>query len=292
MMVPRVSVVIPAYNAQEYISESIRSVLAQTYRRVEIIVVNDGSRDRTPELLAGFGSRIRVIHQDNMGLSGARNTGIRAARGELIAFLDADDLWLPQKTEKQVHLFKNDSRIGFVYTRILPFGPNAERDFRYISPRFHRGRILRHLFLYPFITVSSVMVKKECLDKVCLFDPENPSTQDYDLWMRLAQYYRADFVPEALVRYRVHASGMSRDRVFMLRWILYVIERQLHRTPDVFSDFPTGLFTFTKSIFLRGLILFLYRFVRQQDRKMARKMFRNYLGTYLTRLPSIFLRKL
>jgi len=286
---PLVSVVIPAYNARLYIRETLDSVLAQTYPNIEVVVVDDGSTDDTPVILKEYLKRIKVIRQENKGLSSARNAGILAARGELIAFVDADDLWLPQKIEKQVNLFEKDPQLGFAYTGISHFGPGSNRVRPCIRPKFYKGYILRHLFNYPFIAVSSVMVRKVCLDKVGLFDSKNPSTQDYDLWMRLAPFYRADFVSEPLVRYRVHHSAMSSDRIHMLRWMLYVIERQLHRTPHEFRDFPAKLFFSTRSLFLKAMILAVYRFARMQDRKTARKMLLNYFKTYLFKLPGLLL---
>ena len=286
-----ISVIIPAYNAQQYIRQTIESVLSQSYKNIEIIVINDGSTDETPKIIECFGDRIRVIHQKNMGLSGARNNGIRAALGEFVAFVDADDLWAPDKIGKQVALFNKNPELGFAYTDYSIFGPGAGKEFHKISPKLYKGYVLKELFCYPFIIVSSVMVKKACLEEVGLFDTDNPSTQDYDLWMRLAERYTADFVDEPLVRYRVHSEAMSRDRAFMLHWVLYVIQKQLLRNPGIFKDFPIRLFLGTKSMFLRALILFAYRFIHQKDRKTAREMLRNYLQTYLRFLLHILFRK-
>jgi len=287
MTMLKVNVIIPAYNAQDYIRDSVESVLLQTYDNVEIIVINDGSTDKTPEILASFGKKIRVIHQENKGLSEARNAGIQAANGQLIAFLDSDDLWLTEKIEKQAALFTKDPQLGFAYTGISIFGQGAGKDFKDIKPKFYRGHVLRELFCYPFITVSSAMVKKICLDEVGLFDPENPSTQDYDLWMRLAERYRVDFIDEPLVRYRVHDSAMSRNRVFMLNWTLHVIEKQLCRTPRVFRDFPSRIFFTTKNLFLRAMILLIYRYLNLKDRETARNMLRKYLSIYWSKIPAL-----
>ena len=112
---PKVSVVIPTYQHAHFVAQAISSVLSQTYCDLEVIVVDDGSTDDTQEIVAGFGEQIRVVqHEKNSGLSAARNTGIQLSRGEYVAFLDADDIWLPEKLEKQIPLFERDESVGLV----------------------------------------------------------------------------------------------------------------------------------------------------------------------------------
>ncbi|MBK8993570.1 MAG: glycosyltransferase family 2 protein, partial [Gammaproteobacteria bacterium] len=139
-----VSVVIPAYNAAAFIERAVDSVLTQSYRSREVLVVNDGSTDRTGEVLARYGSAIRVIDQPNGGLSSARNRGIREARGEFVALLDADDRWLPEKLERQVQAMVADPGIGFCSTRALVETPEGVPAGEWGCPKIE-GSVLRTL---------------------------------------------------------------------------------------------------------------------------------------------------
>lgn len=202
---PTVSVIIPTYNRAQLVGHAVRSVLAQTYQDFELIVIDDASTDNTQELVASFKEpRIRYIrHSQNGGVSAARNTGIEASRGEYIAFLDSDDKWLPEKLEKQVQLFReSDSKVGVIYTWQCFINDNNERT-RTLDPKYS-GFILDDL-LYANVlgTTSTFMVRRECLHKVKGFDSDMPVYgEDWDLWIRLAQQYKFDFVPEVLVHYR------------------------------------------------------------------------------------------
>ena len=129
MAKPLVSVIIPAYNSADFIDEALKSVFDQTYKDLEIIVVDDGSTDDTRAVLEKYGDRVNYHYQDNNGPASARNRGIKLARGKYIAFLDADDLWLPTKLEKQVALFKNRENLGFVTTGVCSFDENGDYGF-------------------------------------------------------------------------------------------------------------------------------------------------------------------
>src|SRR5260370_11913693 len=126
MQLPKVSVIIPNYNYAHYIGQAVDSVLAQTYENTEIVVVDDGSHDTSEKLIAGYGERVRLIKQKNQGVSAARNTGVRETQGELLAFLDADDLWLPLKLEKQVQRFLDDHELGLVHCGIEEISGTGE----------------------------------------------------------------------------------------------------------------------------------------------------------------------
>ena len=185
---PLVSVVMPAYNVAWCIRRAIDSVLTQDFRSRELIVVNDGSTDGTQALLEGYGAAVRVIEQLNRGMSAARNAGIRSARGTYVAFLDADDWWLPGKLTRQVELMQNAPQIGFCsnavrveddHGRLLNVwrGPQASTD------------ILATLFAENAAIAggcSAVMARKHLLDRVGLFDESLAGFEDPDLWMRLA----------------------------------------------------------------------------------------------------------
>ncbi|MBW2977898.1 glycosyltransferase family 2 protein [Candidatus Woesearchaeota archaeon] len=207
---PLISVIITVFNRPQFISQAIDSVLAQTYKNYEIILVDDGSTNKNlKKVLEPYikNKKIRCIYQKNTGLWGSRNTGIKNAEGEFIAFLDDDDLWLPKKLEKQVPLFK-DKQVGLVYSGRYTFGEGKNKtDFN----KCYKGWIFDKLLEDPFITGSSTIVRKECLKKVGLFKPYK-FAQDYELWLRISKKYKADFVSEHLVKYRVHSTNISKKK--------------------------------------------------------------------------------
>ena len=210
-MVSTVSVVIPAYNSADMLSEALDSVLAQTFSDFELIIVDDGSTDNTREVVALFEDpRIRYVYQQNRGLSGARNTGIRVSRGRYVAFLDADDIWLPTKLAAQVELLDSLPGVGVVYGST--YWVEDRRVFGGRKARY-RGNIVRPLLVEGNIVAgsgSSVMARRECFDEVGLFDTA-PVHEDWDMWLRLAVRYEFDFVPEPLVKIRVHGVSMQKN---------------------------------------------------------------------------------
>jgi GT2 family glycosyltransferase len=215
---PQVSVIIPTYNCARYLPEAIDSVLAQTYRDFEIIVVDDGSTDDTPDVLARYGEAILVIRQPNQGRGAARNAGILAARGQYIAFLDADDLWLPEKLEKQVALLRARAGAGWVYSDHALLDANGGRGEGFlrlygIRPAPDGGRMLPALLKACVAQTGTVVVRAECFRKVGLFDVSFRRSQDYDMWIRLACHFETACVDEVLALYRQHAGQeLSRPR--------------------------------------------------------------------------------
>jgi glycosyltransferase involved in cell wall biosynthesis len=205
---PLVSVVLPAYNAAGTLGAALDGALAQTYHPLEILVVDDGSTDGTPEVIRRFGGAIRAFRQANGGVSTARNRAIREAKGDLIAFLDADDEWLPAKTEKQVAYLNEHPDIALLYAGII----HLDRDGREAPHRPHGGGedTYAHLFQANRIPTSSVMVRRAALDRSGLFEPALRVTQDYDLWLRIAADHRYAGLQERLVRYRFE-GGLSAD---------------------------------------------------------------------------------
>src|SRR5579872_3523283 len=192
-----VSVIIPAYDSERYVADAVRSVLAQTYRPYEIIVVDDGSTDGTARALEAFGGEIRYLHQDNRGEPAARNTGMRAATGEYIAFLDSDDLWLPQKLELQMAYFAVHPACAFVYSDMSTFDENGVMDAS-VKVRFNitfpSGNIFRALFRETLFGSGSVVFRRTCLEKVGYFDEDFLVGSDYEMWLRIALHYECGVV--------------------------------------------------------------------------------------------------
>lgn len=210
MAEPRFSVIIPNYNYARFVGQAIESALAQSPAPLEVIVVNNGSTDNSLEVLRGFGDRIRLIDQQNKGQSGARNAGIAAAQGDLIAFLDADDVWLPGKLEKQLSLFER-REVGLVYGGYtLANGTLEPRETR--IPRL-RGRILREFAAGPAAVItggeSTAVIRKECFERVGGFDPELSISAGWDMYRRIASLYEIELVAAPLMLYRQHGNNAS-----------------------------------------------------------------------------------
>lgn len=203
-----VSIVIPNYNYGNYIGETIQSVLDQTYRNFEIVVVDDGSTDNSVEVVHGFGDKVRLIEQKNQHLSAARNTGIRAAKGNWIAFLDSDDLWHPRKLEFQIEALKNNQSWFFVGANAL--GENDYPDYDVIKPVFRETK-LEEFLVYTPMSGSDALVKKSCFDEVGFFDTSLRSSEDREMWLRLSTRYCGGVVDVPLWRYRKHSAQMNRD---------------------------------------------------------------------------------
>jgi glycosyltransferase involved in cell wall biosynthesis len=211
-MTPAVSVIITTYNYGHYVAGALESVLGQTVRDLEVIVVDDGSTDHTAEVIRPYlgDARVRFHPIPHGGVSVAKNTGIRQTRAPLVSFLDADDLWLPHKLERQLALFQSDPELAVAYCRRLLIN-EAGQEIAYRQPALHRGMVLEPLFRTNFVCQTSAVVRRAVLDEVGLFDERYPPVEDYDLWLRVAARYRFDYVDEPLVKYRVgHASLTAR----------------------------------------------------------------------------------
>ncbi len=207
----RVSVILPAHNAGHFVGDAIESILSQTVRPLEIILVDDGSTDDTSSVAARYGDRLHVLRQPNRGVSAARNVGITAAEGELIAFIDADDQWEPRKIEVQAAALHGHPRAVVSFVGTLRFGPGA--DCPSVVAPISSDDLLESLLLHSTVLgpTSVALVRRGALESVGLFDPSLAQGEDWDLWIRLALEGPFVLTPEPLVRYRVHAANASRD---------------------------------------------------------------------------------
>lgn len=218
---PAVSVIVPTYNTARYIGEALDSVLAQTFEDYEIIVVNDGSPD-TEELervLAPYGERVVYLKQENRGSSGARNAGIRAARGRYVALLDSDDIWEPRYLEVMTRALDEDATLDVVYPNALIFGdsPQAGREFMEVFPfegEVTFGSVLRQESL----VFGLVTARREVMLDAGLYDEELGSAEDCDLWLRiLARGGRIAYRREVLARYRRRQGSHTSDPLWIYR---------------------------------------------------------------------------
>lgn len=212
---PIISVIIPTHNREDLVQEAINSVLAQTFQDFEIIVVDDGSSDNTRTALKHYISKglIHYQFQSNSGDSEARNTGIRLAKGKYIAFLDSDDLFLPQKLEKQLRHIENNPNHGMIHSGFSKFDDQG-KDLGYRDTARLSGWVYPAILLEweSLIGISAVMIPREVLDKVGMFDPDIWSS-DLDMWSRIARKYPIAVIPECLTKIRLHPGNMSGNKI-------------------------------------------------------------------------------
>jgi hypothetical protein len=221
---PEVTVVIPAYNAERFIAETLGSVQSQTFRDLEVLVVDDGSTDRTAGIVDSFGPPVRRLHQQNGGVSRARNAGSAAASGRFIALLDADDLWDPPKLERQVALLRARPEVGFCYTGLRRV--DAAGRVRTVQLARDHPDLCRTLLLEScVIAISSVVVRRELMVTSGGFDPAFSQCADWDLWMRLSLRAPSAAVAEPLMRYRTFEGNMSSDVAHLERDTFAVLDK-------------------------------------------------------------------
>jgi len=215
------SVIIPAYNAAAYVAQAIDSVLAQDYPDVEIIVVNDGSKDDTLDVLRSYGERIRVIDQANAGPPRARNAALSAVRGEFVAFLDADDIWLPSKLSAQIAHLRAHPDVGTVYTRWHVWPADADGVFRIpeVAPvprpgvgvvAGRSGWMYTRLLLECHLLTTTVMMRANLIREIGGFDVELYNGDDYDYWLRASRVAKVDKLDCIGAYYRVVQGSVSR----------------------------------------------------------------------------------
>lgn len=227
MPAPKVSVIIPAYNQALYLDASIQSVRAQTFHDYEIVIVNDGSTDDTASIAQQYGDGVRYLYQENRGLAGARNTGICEARGELVALLDADDLWLPNYLEKMAALADQypQGAVFYCAARCMDQeGRDLSQSVGYfpIEPADLYRKTLRSNFIIP----STVTMRRSVILQAGYFDQSLRSCEDWDMWLRLLPGGHAFYgIPDMLVRYRIHNSSLSADVSKMQSSTRAVIEK-------------------------------------------------------------------
>lgn len=205
----KVSVIIPTFNSAIYLRDAINSVLDQTYSALEAIVIDDGSTDETASVIKSFPDRVIYIRQERSGPSNARNRGIAAATGEYVAFLDADDIWLPSKLEKQLKSLQQYPEAGLVYSRIVNFRDRTGKELGVYPREMHSGILFDLLLTTPLLLLSSVVVRNQVLKELGGFDEGLTTAEDTHLYLRIARNFRIIGVPDILVRRRIHDRNLS-----------------------------------------------------------------------------------
>ena len=232
---PLVSVVIPTYNRARVVERALKTAFAQTYRNLEIIIVDDGSTDDTEATLAPFQDRIRYFYQKNQGASAARNRAIQEARGKYIAFLDSDDEWLPTKLEQQIALLESRPDLSFVAC----LSTNETRT--YTGYENHDKQFLKFI-LQPFTqNMTRYVVRRECFEKFGLFDTSIHGPEDWELWLRLLQNgCRFGFVPEVLMAYTSSDDAISSRPYAMLAGEAIIRQRYVESLPSFWQRLRLG----------------------------------------------------
>lgn len=206
---PTVSVIIHTYNNEKFIAETIESVINQTYNDYEIIVVDDGSVDGTRDALLPYMQKIRYYYKENGGIASAKNAGIRLSKTEFVAFLDHDDLWIPDKLKIQMECFNTNPQVGLVYSKYTSF--RNGKELRTKPDKGYSGWIFKDLLSKSFIQTSTVMVKRKCLDAVGPYDETFILGDEYDMFLRISKRFQCCFVDKGLTMYRVHDTNASKN---------------------------------------------------------------------------------
>lgn len=269
MDIPLVSVIIPAYNAEGFIEETLNSVLSQTYKNIEVLVIDDGSQDRTAELvklIAAKDLRVRLLQQANAGVSAARNLGIEKSQGEYIAPLDADDIWYPQNLEKKVNcLLESDASVGLVYAWSVDINEAGFPNGQFRASTIE-GDVYTTLVCHDFIgNASATMMRRSSVEKVggynCSLKEKNVIREDWELYLRLAEFYQFRVVPEFLVGYRRLEKSMSGDCQAMARSQVAILQTIQEKHPEI----PGFIFRLSSGSFYIYLARQNYQWGTPQD---------------------------
>ena len=247
----KVSVIIPVYGVEHYIAVTVQSVLEQTYRNFEILIINDGSPDKSIEVCQEYRDpRIKIIHQENQGVSAARNTGIRHAQGDYLAFLDGDDIWLPEKLEKHVMHLDTSLNVGvsFSYSAFIdeagiPLGIYQTALTEKITPAYISRR-------NPVGNGSTPVIRREVFEAIAYqdnnngvveksyFDRQLHNMEDVECWLRIAiqTNWQIEGIPEVLTLYRVHSAGHSANVINHMKSLERVVEKTRSYAPEIIRE--------------------------------------------------------
>ncbi len=237
---PLVSVIIPSFNAEQYIAEALESIFGQAYRPIEVVVVDDGSTDETQSVLESFKDRIYYLCQDNKGPSAARNTGIKVARGKYIAFLDSDDLWTDGKLQQQVEIMETYPDVGLLSGDMQRFSEEQVKvssmferygfDHNFFDGKFYVKDAYKKIYTQGnYIPTGSVIVRRNCLEKVGHFDENLRHSEDLDLWLRISIHFKLAYSRKIWLKRRDHEVNLTGDSEAMNLSLIEVLEKHEER---------------------------------------------------------------
>lgn len=234
---PTISVIIPVYNGEKTIKQTIESVLNQTFRDFELLIINDGSQDATLEIIQAINDeRIQVFSYQNSGVSASRNRALTKAKGEFISFIDADDLWTPNKLELQLKALQDNPQAAVAYS----WSDWIDESGQFLRSGGHitvNGKAYEKLLLRDFIeSGSNPLIRKQALDEVGYFEQSVTPAEDWDMWLRLAARYEFVTVEVPQILYRISPNSASFNIVKMEAGSLKVIERVFAQAPESLQD--------------------------------------------------------
>jgi glycosyltransferase involved in cell wall biosynthesis len=211
-MNPLISVIIPVFNGEKWIEQTINSVLSQTFKSYELIIINDGSTDNTEKVILDFNDKLIYRIKENGGQASARNLGIKLASGEYISFIDSDDLWVPEKLDIQYSQLLQ-SGLKWSYTNAIAFREDISNIiFRFSeSNKHYSGEIFDKLFLNCFIPSPTLLINKSVFDRIGLFNEDLllKNREDWNMWIRISQFYPIHYISEPLAYYRLHSNSVT-----------------------------------------------------------------------------------
>lgn len=243
---PLVSVITPVYNAERYLSQAIESVLAQSHRHFEYLLIDDCSPDRCREIITNYGKRDSRINgiflEKNGGPANARNEGLKRSTGEFIAFIDADDVWEPAKLERQLARFAGNPRLGLVSVNGYVINEHGARGRALFHPREVRsGKISLQEYLLDGVPIatSATMIRQSCIATCGYFEEKYFLTDDYVMWMRVCQRYEIEILDERLIRYREHTENITRNRLRTRQEKMLVLENEILSNAQLVHELGT-----------------------------------------------------
>lgn len=273
---PLVSVIMNCLNCEKYLKEAIDSVYAQTYKNWEIIFWDNASTDRSAENAKSYDERLRYFRgEETIPLGAARNKALEHTRGEFIAFLDCDDLWMPEKLEKQIPLFERDSKIGLVFSDAIYFSDKGRRFKLYSNKKPPSGKIFPTLLKRYFLCLGTVVLKKDALVKIKeWFDERFTVAEEVDVFMRIAYKWKCDYADEPLLMYRMHENNLSSlmSEQFPKENEL-ILEKLLQLNENIVSEYKHEIDIMRANI--------QYGYAMEDFKNNRRKMVRKRLAPYL-----------
>ena len=271
---PKVSIVVPTYNRADRLKKALDSIVSQTYKDFELIVVDDGSTDKTPKVMESFPKAQYLSIKKNSGVSNARNVGLASAKGELICFLDSDDLWNEKKIQIQAQWMENNMDSQICYTDEI-WIRNGVRVNPMNRHRKYSGDIFRHCLGLCIVSPSSVMIRAKLFDEIGNFDESLPACEDYDLWLRIAVKYAFHFIEEPLIiKYGGHSDQLSRKYWGMDRFRVVALKKLLDQ-----NSLDKEKLKLTRSVFLEKCSILIKGF-EKRGKKEDEFFYRELVNKY------------
>lgn len=271
---PKVSVIVPTYNRADRLERALNSIVSQTCQDFELIVVDDGSTDKTYQLMKSFPKAQYFYIKKNSGVSKARNVGLAFAKGELICFLDSDDLWKEKKIQIQSLWLENNKDSQICYTDEI-WVRNGVRVNPMNRHRKYSGDIFRHCLGLCIVSPSSVMIRAKLFDEIGNFDESLPACEDYDLWLRIASKYAFHFIEEPLIiKYGGHSDQLSRKYWGMDRFRVVALKKLLDQ-----NSLDKEKLKLTRSVFLEKCSILIKGF-EKRGKKEDESFYRELVNKY------------